>query len=104
MVGYTLCEVLHLPCGKYDGEFSVVQSNMSMRGALLEKLSDLSFEKCSVRCGKHNQCQSINYNKKEKKCELNSADRKSRKVFISKRKGWMFARTPDNQIKVKEFF
>ena len=98
--GYALSEVLHLPCGKNDGEFSIVQTNSSLRGALLQKIDEQSHESCIVRCTEHVKCQSINYHRKQKKCELNSEDRKKRNVFISKMTGWLFARTPDNQLKV----
>ena len=100
VIGYAFTEVLHLPCGKNDGEFSIVQTNSSLRGALLQKLDGLSHESCVVRCTEHVKCQSINYHRKQMKCELNSDDRKKRNVFILKMAGWLFARTPDNQLKV----
>ena len=62
-----------LSCGLYDAEFSRITYGKKLALSVVELLTGVDTRRCVTNCSTHPACKSVNYNRREKSCELLNA-------------------------------
>ena len=93
-------------CSKYDAEFSVLQRNKILEGAVLQTHKNIAIGPCQQMCIKNQLCQSINYcgwrkTKDDRYCQLLSKEIGDQGVKLVPKRGCIHVQTPDEYFKKK---
>ncbi len=100
------CHILRLPC-KEVGEFSVIKENFALPGHVIATFPSLTAAECEHKCLLNNQCNSINTEKGDQTCELNSKAiihlSTGENALVAKQ-NWIYKSTNYSETLVKQFF
>ena len=65
---------------------------MKLENFVFKRMSASAPHICDIRCGQEITCQSYNYNRKEKICELNNRTKEARPESFRSAPGWFYIR------------
>ncbi|CAH3135072.1 unnamed protein product [Pocillopora meandrina] len=79
-------------CANEQCKMEINIQGMKLEKFVFKRVSALAPHICDIRCGQDITCQSYNYNRKEKICELNNRTKEARPESFRSAPGWFYIR------------